>query len=248
MSAQPDPSGELTARVVLGTSRVVLKVPSEPALSFDEPTLTQLFQTGLLLGRGSHRDAVPVGELRAKGDVAFLVGRRDIGMHAGLRAVRDGLVYAIETAVHDLKHPKAATPAPGDETQPPTATPVEDSVAAYRAALGQPPVWPPVTSVEVDDLQSDFDAWLSRVEGGTPITLTRDGRPVAALVASEWYRSQRERLARIESAYWTAWEGGRFDAARFAELVDEQVTPAGELPTKPLPSEDEEDTAAPGAG
>lgn len=248
MSPRSEPAGVLTARVLLGTSRVELKVPGERAVSFDEQTLSKFFRVGLLVGRGADWDAVPVGELRAKGDVAFLVGRVDIGIQAGLAAVSHGLAVHLDKAIHDLKEPWTATPAKAEQPEDPKAAPVEDSVAAYKAALGQPPVWPPLTTVSVDDLQADFDTWLARVEQGTTLTLTGDGgRPVAALVPWEWFRSQRERLARIEFAYWMAWANGRFDARRFADVADEQITPPGELSTKPLP-DDEDDADAPDAG
>ena len=249
MSAQPaPPERELTARVVLGTSRVALKIPGSAALSLDEKELTGMFRLGLLLGRPSGNDTAPAGELRAKGNVKFLVGRFDIGLQAGLRAVRDGIEVALNSALRDLRHPKpASSPSAEDAPSQPTG-PLPDPEESYGAAVGRKAAWPPDEFVEEPDFAADVDAWIDRADDGVKVVITRNGRPVAAMTSWERYRSGQERRARIEAAYWHAWTGGRFDPAWFVDLADEQIAPDGGLSTKPLPHDDGEDEGGGDAG
>lgn len=249
MSAPPDPAErELTARVVLGTSRVALKIPGAAALVLDERELSGLFRLGLLLGRPSGEDAAAAGELRAKGKVRFLVGRFDIGVPAGLRAVRDGLEHALNSALGELKHPKPAAAARADDAPSQPPAPLADPVDAYRAAVGKQPEWPADEFVAESDFAADIDAWIDRADTGVKIVITRNGQPVAAMTSWERYRSGQERSAWIEAAYWRAWTGGRFDRSHFVDLVDEQITPSGGLSTKPLPDDDGDDEAGSDAG
>ena len=84
---------------------------------------------------------------------------------------------------------------------------------------------PPQRRVTVRELQERFEELLEAVEsGGTHLIITREEVPVAVLMPWSHYRTARERLARLELAYWSAWrDDGTFDAQRLREPVADIV-------------------------
>jgi prevent-host-death family protein len=84
---------------------------------------------------------------------------------------------------------------------------------------------PPQRTVTVREFQERFEELLEAVEsGGTHLIITREEVPVAVLMPWSHYRTARERLARLELAYWSAWrDDGTFDSVRLREPVADLV-------------------------
>ena len=92
--------------------------------------------------------------------------------------------------------------------------------------MAQPPSSsPPERTVTIREFQDHFDELFEAVEhGGTHLIITREEVPVAVLMPWSHYRTARERLARLELAYWSAWrDDGTFDASRLREPVADIV-------------------------
>lgn len=244
------PSLEIDARVVGGPPSVVLTSVDNASTELGSDLLEPLFRLGLMLGPLRPGRSKSTSQLVIEGDVRFLVGKVDIGRRRGMRALRDGFEQAVDRVARDLEHrPPAAstTDVPGRSSPTsvprPTAGSAPELLEASRARANEGSR-PPEEFVEVDAFIADVDSWLDVVEHGTHVTLTRQGRSVAGVVPWEWVRAHQEKLAWIETAYWSAWVDGRFDAERFVELVDGAITPPGGPTTQLRPEDDEVDGAS----
>jgi len=220
----------LPLRVVLGTDQVRILVPGWASIPLSAGLMEAAFVLGLRHGPASVPATPEPAGWVGDAPTRFIVGQTDIGVAAGMRAVKYGLEHALAatlTALTDSTDDVATTASDDGPAEPAGSRklPVPDMDARRRAALAHARNQrTPEVFVEVADLEAEFDRYLVLVEHGTPLMLTRAGHPVALMMPFEMARAEQEARAWVALAYWQAWVGGRFDAGTFTELVDELMT------------------------
>ncbi|WP_421735707.1 hypothetical protein [Cellulomonas sp.] len=172
-----------------------------------------LFSLGLATPEPDRTGWVSIGELQLDpAEIQFLVAETALDSDAALLAVERGLVAVIERAVERYLEPTESTEAPAvatDAEGPDTSGPAERPRDASSTV-----------EVSIEEAAESLPELAARVhDTGAHVMLTRDGHVVAALVDFEWYRATRERLARLEAAYWAAWLDGVWRASRYGTLV-----------------------------
>ncbi|RYZ31935.1 MAG: hypothetical protein EOP01_02305, partial [Propionibacteriaceae bacterium] len=181
----------LPLRVVPGTDRVRILVPGWAPVALSVDLLEAAFALGLRQGPASVPDTPAQAGWAVDSPTRFMVGRTDIGVAAGMRAVRYGL-HALAARLTTLTDStdEAATTASEDgaaESAAGPELPLWDVDARRRAALAHARNQrTPEVFVEVADLEAEFDRYFALVvEHGTPLTLTRAGHSVALMVPFE---------------------------------------------------------------
>ncbi len=235
------PAGTAPLAIELGQdASVSLHVFGEtPASTFGPDQIAALFEVGLATAEEDENMLVPVGELELA-DVRFLVGAVELDPAVGMAAVERGLREAIRRW---LRHradspqepepgPPAAGPVVADTATVETAVDTDKAGASEYVGPAVPPDGPEPTVVMISTeqwLESPLEL-VDRVVGtGEHLVVTREGEPVAVLVPFEYYRATRERLAKLDSAYWAAWKGGTWQPDPYVSavlqvvLVDDEV-------------------------
>ena len=230
MSEPPQPVTR--ARLPVRTS-VTFTRPSRVSLRIDDPTdptelgrdtVAELFALGLETPEPDRSGWVTLGVLNIGDGITFAVGSTYLDREVALQAVGRGLERALQAGL--------ARPHP----LPPDEAPENPGTTMSEAPNQRPPTVP----VRVETVTRDFDTLLDTVTvHGAHVSITRDQRPVAAILAWAPYRQAQEYLARLQVARWAAWsDAGDFDDAAYARMLTEAQFPDGfaqPSPTNPGP-------------
>lgn len=183
----------------------VMRVPGAPDVPIDAATLASLFALGLQIPpKGSDQ---PEGNSTLEVDEATrcYVGATPFPIDLALAAIARAIERAIHEAAEDLR---ASEPAKRS-----TAAPLSDREVVSG-----------MTRVPLQVAEENFEAIIDRVEAGERIVLTQQEEAVAVVAPWAEYRQLREKLARMQLAYWSVRrEDGWYNLAEFRRLADGAV-------------------------
>lgn len=202
-----------SGRVVAPSGKpVVLEIPGEDPLVFDQALADSTFTIGLNVPPEYRHPKREKFRLVADKRTRFLVAERELGAKRGLRVMRDGLEWAIDNAVS--RHQEQVEETAWDASRAGSeASPAQSSRERH---------------FDVEDAAARFDELVDLARAGTRVVLTRDDQPAAVLVSWAAWCALNAELTWNESAYWSSWTGGVFDHDRYAELVaDRPPKPTG---------------------
>lgn len=73
-------------------------------------------------------------------------------------------------------------------------------------------------SASIRDVETHFEEWVQRAEAGEPVVITRQGKPVVALVPASEVESEAPKPKRGLASLVGGWEGSDEFVERVAEI------------------------------
>ncbi|WP_432457966.1 hypothetical protein [Cellulomonas iranensis] len=170
-----------------------LEEPGSLGVSFDQSQIDQMFKVRFMQPpRSAERDPSSQSGVTLTGDARVLVGEPDLGPDVGM----DVLVRGLEAADNATLR--------GNIDQDPQVQPEVHQGTSKRSVLRDDEARQCVMTI--DEAAARWDELRPRVELWERVVLTQDGRRAAVIVAWDWWPLHRQRMASLESAYWTHWQ------------------------------------------